>query len=125
MAKAKLYDMTWKKDVEDHDYSAARAYLSLVYDKKRVAKTIAKLKKAKVAEFKAKDIFRASQLSLLGVSNSHVQRDRAKIAKGHPLPPILLVREPILGKVIVADGYHRMCAVYQIDEDAVIHCKIV
>jgi len=27
--------------------------------------------------------------------------------------------------VIVADGYHRLCAVYQIDEDAWIPCKIV
>ena len=125
MVKTKIYDMTWMKDVEDHDYSAARSYLSLIYDKKRVAKVISKLKKARVIEFKAKDIFRASQLSLLGISNSHVQRDRAKIAKGRPLPPLLLVREPILGKVIVADGYHRMCAVYQIDEDALIHCKIV
>ncbi len=125
MSKAKLAEITWMKDVEKHDYAAARSYLSLVYDKKRVAKTIAKLKNAIVTEYKAKDIFRASQLSLLGVSNSHVQRDRAKIANGHKLPPILLVREPILGKVIVADGYHRMCAVYQIDEDALIHCKIV
>jgi hypothetical protein len=29
------------------------------------------------------------------------------------------------GKVVVADGYHRLCAVYQIDEDAWIPCKIV
>jgi hypothetical protein len=27
--------------------------------------------------------------------------------------------------VIIADGYHRLCAVYSIDEDAVIPCKIV
>jgi len=35
------------------------------------------------------------------------------------------VREPYLGKVIIADGYHRMCAVYLVNEDALIHCKIV
>jgi hypothetical protein len=28
------------------------------------------------------------------------------------------------GKVIIADGYHRLCAVYSYDEDAVIPCKI-
>jgi hypothetical protein len=27
--------------------------------------------------------------------------------------------------VIIADGYHRMCAVYAVDEDALIPCKIV
>jgi len=37
----------------------------------------------------------------------------------------LLVRDSNLGKVVIADGYHRMCAVYSIDEDAWIHCKIV
>jgi disulfide oxidoreductase YuzD len=83
------------------------------------------LRKAKPAAFKAKDIFRASGLSLLGVSNSHVQRDHEKIAKGEELSPILLVRQPRLAKVIVADGYHRMCAVYTVDEDAVIPCRIV
>ena len=29
------------------------------------------------------------------------------------------------GKVVIADGYHRLCAVYSYDEDAVIPCKIV
>jgi hypothetical protein len=28
-------------------------------------------------------------------------------------------------KVIIADGYHRLCAVYSVDEDAMIPCKIV
>jgi len=28
-------------------------------------------------------------------------------------------------EVIIADGYHRMCAVYSFDEDALIPCKIV
>jgi hypothetical protein len=27
--------------------------------------------------------------------------------------------------LIIADGYHRLCAVYKFDEDAVIPCKIV
>jgi len=75
--------------------------------------------------FKAKDIFRASELSLLGVSNSHVDKDRKKIQKGTSLSPLLLVRAPELGKVIVADGYHRLCAVYAINEDSLIPCQIV
>jgi hypothetical protein len=27
--------------------------------------------------------------------------------------------------VVIADGYHRMCAVYSFEEDAIIPCKIV
>ena len=78
-----------------------------------------------MAEFKAKDIFRASGLALLGISNTHVEKDRRKIGAGQALSPLLLVRDPTHGKVIIADGYHRLCAVYSYDEDAVIPCKIV
>jgi hypothetical protein len=38
---------------------------------------------------------------------------------------MLLVRDKSNGKVVIADGYHRLCAVYGFDEDAVIPCKIV
>jgi hypothetical protein len=37
----------------------------------------------------------------------------------------LLYREKATGRLIIADGYHRLCAVYGFDEDAVIPCKIV
>ena len=86
---------------------------------------VSRLRRAKVVEFKAKDIFRASQLSLLGVSNSHVKKDLKKIKKGRPLSPLLLVRDSVNSKVIIADGYHRLCAVYQVQEDIWIHCKII
>jgi hypothetical protein len=76
-----------------------------------------------MSAFKAKDIFRASGLSLLGVSNSHVEKDRKRISGGVKLAPLLLVRDK--GRLIIADGYHRLCAVYTFDEDALIPCKIV
>jgi len=116
---------TWLPNVEEHDYPAARSYLNLLYPIGRVDKLVAKLKTAKLKEFKAKDIFRASRLSLLGVSNSHVERDKKKVMKGKPLSPLLLVRDPTTGNVVIADGYHRLCAVYSFNEDAMIPCKIV
>lgn len=75
--------------------------------------------------FKSKDIFRASNLSLLGVSNSHVKKNQKKILGGQSLSPLLLVRDNMNGKVVIADGYHRMCSVYGFDEDANIPCRIV
>ena len=42
-----------------------------------------------MASFKAKDIFRASGLSLLGISNAHVERNRAKIDAGKSIAPLL------------------------------------
>ena len=35
-----------------------------------------------------------------------------------------LVRDAAHGKLIIADGYHRLCAIYSFDEDAVVPCKI-
>ena len=115
----------WLADPEDHDYPAAEAYLSLLYDKPAAAKYVEQLRKAPISNFKAKDIFRASGLSLMGISNSHVENDRKKVVAGQSLSPLLLVRATNNEKVIIADGYHRMCAVYSFDEDALIPCKIV
>jgi len=61
---------------------------------------------------------------LLGISNYHVKKDRKKIKAAQLLSPLLLIRDSNLGRVIIADGYHRLCAVYSFDEDAVIPCKI-
>ena len=115
----------WLDKPEEHDYPAAESYLSLIYDGPTAARLVGQLRQAPVTGFKAKDLFRASSLSLLGVSNSHVEKDRKKILKGHKLSPLLLVRDKNNGKVIIADGYHRMCAIYGFDEDAVVPCKIV
>ena len=125
MAKKIVDTIKWLKKPEDHDYPAAKAYLSLLYDEESAKATVKKLKDAPISQFKAKDIFRASGLSLLGVSNSHVEKDKSKIEAGKELSPLLLVRDSKLGKVIIADGYHRLCAIYLFFEDAVILCKIV
>ena len=124
MAK-KIKSILWLDDIEEHDYPAADSYLRLIYDDKKVKKIVKSLRKAEIVEFKAKDIFRASSLSLLGVSNSHVEKDSKKIADRTALSPLLLVRDSSLGKVVVADGYHRLCAIYLVNEDAMIRCKIV
>jgi hypothetical protein len=125
VAKAKTEEIKWLSDAEDHDYPAAQSYLSLLYNEKDAAAVVAKLKSARIVQFKAKDIFRASNLSLLGVSNSHIDKDRKKIQEGIKLSPLLLVRDEKNGKVVIADGYHRLCAIYGFDEDAWIPCKIV
>jgi len=117
--------INWLPEPEEKDYPAAVSYLSLLFDTNQAITIAGRLQEASVTRFKAKDIFRASGLSLLGVSNSHVVKDRKKIENGKPLSPILLVRDEGNGKVIIADGYHRLCAVYSIDEDECIPCKIV
>jgi hypothetical protein len=116
--------INWLPAPEEKDYPAAESYLSLTYAAQEVSNIVARLREAPVTKFKAKDVFRASGLSLLGISNYHVEKDRKKIKEGAGLSPILLVRDQKLGRVIIADGYHRMCAVYTFNEDEWIPCKI-
>jgi hypothetical protein len=87
-------EIKWLAEPEDHDYPAAGACLSLFYDEATAARYVKRLRQAPVSKFKARDIFRASGLSLLGISNSHVEHDRKKILAGKSLSPLLLVRAP-------------------------------
>jgi hypothetical protein len=121
----KMKKKIWLPKPEAHDYPAALSYLTLIYQDDEATQLVNKLKEAPISTFKAKDIFRASALSLLGISNSHVKKDLQKLKNGIKLSPLILVRCPINGKVIIADGYHRLCAIYSLDEDAVIPCNIV
>jgi len=56
-----------------------------------------------------------------------VQNNLKKVAKGERLSPVLLVRGSIEQDrpLTVADGYHRVCASYFIDENTEIPCRIV
>lgn len=121
----KIATINWLSLPEEHDYEASYSYLSLLFPEAVAEKYAIQLKKANMNQFKAKDIFRASSLSLLGISNKHVKRNLDKMKEGKNLSPILLVRDDLTHKLIIADGYHRMCAVYTQDEDALIPCKII
>jgi hypothetical protein len=121
---SKPVEIKWSSEPEEHDYPAAFSYLSLLYDEQTATALVDNVKRAPISRFKAKDIFRASGLPLLGVSNAHVARDQQKIKSGHELSPLLLIRDAANRKLIIADGYHRLCAVYSYDEDAVIPCRI-
>lgn len=108
-----------------HDYPAARAYLNLLLPPREAKKLVDNLKRAKIEEFAAKDIFRAAQVPLLPTSDSDVKKDRRLIIRKTALSPLLLYRDPALRKLIIADGYHRLCAVYSFDEQSMIPCQIV
>lgn len=115
----------WLEKPDESNYPAAESYLSLLYPLNDVENIIHLLKNAKVTEFKSKDIFRASGLPLLGISNLQFRKNMNKITAKKKLSPILLVRDPVTNKTIVADGYHRLCAIYFLDENTHIRCSIV
>ena len=121
----KKFEIRWLHEPEEQDYPAAESYLNLIYDKSAATLFVRKLRHAPLTNFKAKDIFRASGLALLVGNNPHVEKDQERIQAGQKLSPLLLVRDPAHSKVIIADGYHRLCATYSYNEDAIIPCKIV
>lgn len=117
----------WKKEPDDHDYPAAGAYLSLIAQEQTVTEIVAGLRHAPLITGKAKDLLRASGLALLPADNSHVRSDLQKVATGQRLSPVLLVRGDLRKgyPLTIADGYHRVCASYHLDENTDIPARIV
>ncbi len=123
----KKHDPRWKHDPDDHDYPAAKDYLALLFEEKEVDTLVSKMKLAPTEYKHAKDVLRASALPELPGSNRHVASDLAKVRDNVELSPILLVRGDAMTGValVIADGYHRICAVYEIDENVEVPCRIV
>ncbi|MDQ6713218.1 MAG: hypothetical protein M3Z28_08520 [Candidatus Dormibacteraeota bacterium] len=123
---AKAAKETWKAQPDDHDYPAAEDYLSLLIAPSRAKRVVRRLRVAPLVTRKAKDLLRASRLPALPPENFHVARDLQKVKAGKQLSPVLLVRGQLASEVAltVADGYHRICASYHLDEDADIPCRI-
>ncbi len=116
--------LKWSSKPQEQDYTAAKSYLSLLFDEQTTSGYCEALKRAPTVEFEAKDLFRASELPLLGTNNSHVKKDQKRIVAGKKLSPLLLVRGRNGGKLLIADGYHRLCAVYAFDENASVPCGL-
>jgi hypothetical protein len=124
MSKAKL---AWKKQPESEDYAGALKFLTLIYSEPKARHLLARFRKAKTEEHAAKDLLRASNLPLLPREESHVEEDLTRARKGKALAPVLLIRGDMsIGvPLIVADGYHRICAICYFDENAPIPCRLV
>ena len=116
----------WKDEPDDHDYPAAQDYLSLLLPDADVQAAVTALRGAPLVHRKAKDLLRASALSLLPPDNVHVRKDLAKVKQGKLLSPVLLLRGSLDGgwPLTIADGYHRICASHELDEDADIPCRL-
>ncbi len=117
----------WKPEPDEHDYPAALDYLSLVLRLEAADAMVEGLKTADLMHRKAKDLLRASRLPALPPTNVHVSADLAKVKAGKSLSPVLLVRGILESDVplTIADGYHRICASYILNENTDIPCLLV
>ena len=122
MAKKEL----WADGPEAGDIAAAAHFLGLSLSPSRAKAVAAQLASAPLTHHRANDLLRASGLSLLAESDPEVAKDLKKVSKGRPLAPILLVRGELGRRMLtVADGYHRICASYHLNEDTEIPCRMV
>jgi hypothetical protein len=117
----------WRSEPNAHDFPAARTYLSLICESPLVDKLVKLLEHAATSTYEAKDLLRASGLTLLAEDNMHVALDLDKVKRGEKLSPILLVRGRFAKNrdLVIADGYHRVCASYWLGENSPIPCRIV
>jgi hypothetical protein len=119
--------LKWSEKEEGDDFEAAFKFLSLLCSDRKARAVVKSLRESKPLEHAAKDLLRAAELPLLPRDDPHVDEDLKRIQKAKPLAPVLLVRGDLASglPLIVADGYHRICAVVYFDESAPVRCRIV
>jgi hypothetical protein len=103
----------WLNDVAEHDFAAAKAYLSLRLDRAQVDELVKDLRAATVTTRRANDILRACGRDPLPLDDPGVKRDLLKAVSGEKLSPILVVT--LRGGADIADGYHRASLAYHVN----------
>ncbi|MDO8390397.1 MAG: hypothetical protein Q7V57_07895 [Actinomycetota bacterium] len=117
----------WKPEPDDHDYPAARDFLELIVPAEVANTMAAAFRTAAPTTRTSKDLLRACGDAALDGDNPHVAKDLHRIRAGEALSPVLLVRGDARSNrpLIIADGFHRICAVHLVHENAEIHCRII
>ncbi|MFC3106706.1 hypothetical protein ACFQAT_27370 [Undibacterium arcticum] len=121
----KTPEIKWLPEPADSDYDAAETFLKLLYKPKDCRRWSKRLRRAKISEYAAKDILRASATPMSEVNAFDWSKQKKEIDQGNPLSPILIVRQDNGQHLLIADGFHRMCALFAADQEVNVPCKIV
>ncbi|HJV00604.1 MAG TPA: hypothetical protein VJ752_08655 [Burkholderiaceae bacterium] len=114
----------WRKRPRNKDYPAAQDYLSLIVGPERAEDLVRRLRAAPLRQLPARDILRASRTPMSEVRAFDWVRQNKDIKNGRPFAPLLLVCDRRGGKLIVADGFHRLCAAFAQDQNAKVRFKL-
>lgn len=115
----------WLPEPAGKDYDAAETFLQLLYNAKKARRWAKQLKRAEITEYTAKDILRASCTPMSEIQAFDWRKQQKEIDERKPLSPILIVKQDNGGRLIIADGFHRMCALFANDQEIKVPCKIV
>ena len=119
-----LEPLEWRSGPSEDDLVAAESLLGLVMTRRRATGAALRFRSARPARHKAGDILRIAGLPLPVAGDPALKEYREAIRQGTPLAPLLLVRDPASLRLLVAAGYHRLCAVYLFSANAEISCLI-
>ena len=121
--------LLWTMTLDAKDYGAARNYLTMcIADWELVERIVAALgsKNFPGVTRRANDILRASGLSLLPKTDAQVSKNIKRVKHGKTLSPVLIVvNDDLAHPLVIADGYHRVCASYWINPKSSVPCRFV
>ena len=116
--------INWLEEAKASNFDSAESYLTLVCGHVAAKKLVGELRKAKVEHFAAKDILRAAEIEAFPSNTEHVKTNINKVKNDEKLGPVMLCRvkdHPL----IIADGMHRVSAIWHFGEDLVVHALVV
>lgn len=113
----------FKDEVTDGNVEAAAEFLSLTMPAAHARSIAHAFKSEELQEFYARDVLRAAGLEAL--PSERVTNQLFAMHEGDKLNPVLLVVDEQTGKVIVADGYHRLSAARLLSEKARVKAAVV
>ena len=122
----KVRKRNWTETPDPADYGAAADYLSLLLPAETAQMAVMRLRNGPMVSRRAKDLLRASGLTDLPAENPSVARKLKDLKQGNLLSPVLCLRGNLHdgASLTIADGYHRICASYLLDEAADIPCRL-
>lgn len=122
----KVDESNWTDTPDDDDFQSASDYLSLLLPAETTEEAVERLRQGPMVLRRAKDLLRGSGLSALPADNPDVAGILKALKDGKLLSPVLCLRGDLRSGTLltIADGYHRICASYTLDEDAAIPCRL-
>ncbi|MGA8726655.1 MAG: hypothetical protein WB565_16600 [Acidimicrobiales bacterium] len=122
----KLSQNNWTHTPAAEDFDAAVNYLSLLLPEDTVQRALQRLRHGPMVVRRAEDLLRASGLSELPSDNPTVAKQLKALKHGKLFSPVLCLRGDLHAgaDMVIADGYHRVCASYTLDEGADIPCRL-
>jgi hypothetical protein len=117
----------WRDEPSEKHYKAAASYLGLRLPSADVTRLMALFRVAPVEKLPAKDLLRASGLDAVPRDDPRVAKKVKRIGAGRRLAPVMLVRGDLDRNrpLIVADGFHRICAAKAAKSGAKVACKVI